>query len=130
MAWENRSCIRLKLLFSIILFRYRPKKMNVGLRAIELLQEKDKVGKSFYFKVNGVPVFMKGANYIPPDSFLPRTSDSVYKSIVKNAKDSNMNMLRVWGGGVYADDAFYDECDKNGILVWQDFMFACAMYSA
>lgn len=103
-------------------------KMNVGLRAIELVQEKDTAGKSFYFKVNGVPVFMKGANYIPPDSFLPRTSGSVYKSIVKNAKDSNMNMLRVWGGGVYADDAFYDECDKNGILVWQDFMFACAMY--
>ena len=71
---------------------------------------------------------MKGANYIPPDSFLPRVKDSVYKSIVKNAVDANMNMLRVWGGGVYADDAFYDECDKNGILVWQDFMFACAMY--
>jgi len=104
------------------------KKMNVGLRTIELVQDKDKIGKSFYFRVNGVPVFMKGANYIPPDSFLPRATDSVYKSIVRNAKDSNMNMLRVWGGGVYADDAFYDECDKNGILVWQDFMFACAMY--
>jgi beta-mannosidase len=104
------------------------KEMKIGLRIIELVQEKDSLGKSFYFKVNGIPVFMKGANYIPPDSFLPRATDSVYKSIVKNAKDSNMNMLRVWGGGVYADDAFYDECDKNGILVWQDFMFACAMY--
>ena len=71
---------------------------------------------------------MKGANYIPPDSFLPRVTDSTYNSIVKNAVDANMNMIRVWGGGVYADDAFYDACDKNGILVWQDFMFACAMY--
>jgi len=104
------------------------KKLNIGLRTIELIQEKDSIGKSFYFKLNGKPVFMKGANYIPPDSFLPRATDSVYKSIVKNAVDINMNMLRVWGGGVYAEDTFYDECDKNGILVWQDFMFACAMY--
>ena len=103
-------------------------KLNIGLRTIELVQENDAIGKSFYFKLNGQPVFMKGANYIPPDSFLPRATDSVYKSIVKNAVDANMNMLRVWGGGVYADDAFYEECDKNGILVWQDFMFACAMY--
>nr|WP_294938062.1 glycoside hydrolase family 2 protein [uncultured Flavobacterium sp.] len=104
------------------------KDFNIGLRTIELVQEKDQVGKSFYFKLNGIPVFMKGANYIPPDSFLPRANDSVYKNVVKNAVDANMNMLRVWGGGVYADDAFYNECDKNGILVWQDFMFACAMY--
>nr|WP_294775528.1 glycoside hydrolase family 2 protein [uncultured Flavobacterium sp.] len=103
-------------------------KMNIGLRTIELIQEKDAIGKSFYFKVNGQPVFMKGANVIPPDSFLPRVTDSVYQSIVKNAVEANMNMLRVWGGGVYADDAFYEACDKNGILVWQDFMFACAMY--
>lgn len=104
------------------------KNLKIGLRTIELVQEKDAIGKSFYFKLNGVPVFMKGANYIPPDSFLPRTTDSIYQSIVKNAVDANMNMLRVWGGGVYADDAFYDACDANGILVWQDFMFACAMY--
>jgi beta-mannosidase len=103
-------------------------KLNIGLRTIELIQEKDKIGTSFYIKLNGIPVFMKGANYIPPDSFLPRVSNSVYKNIVKNAVDVNMNMLRVWGGGVYADDVFYDECDKNGILVWQDFMFACAMF--
>ena len=104
------------------------KKLNIGLRTIELIQEKDAIGKSFYFKLNGIPVFMKGANYIPPDSFLPKANDAVYKKIVNNAVVANMNMLRVWGGGVYASDAFYDECDKNGILVWQDFMFACAMY--
>ncbi len=104
------------------------KKMNIGLRTLELVQEKDAVGKTFSIVLNGVPVFMKGASYIPPDSFLPRAKDSVYQSIIKRAKDSNMNMLRVWGGGVYGEDVFYDLCDKNGILVWQDFMFACAMY--
>ncbi len=104
------------------------KKLKIGLRTIELIQEKDKIGTSFYFKLNGVPVYMKGANYIPPDSFLTRTTTADYKKLVKDAVDANMNMLRVWGGGVYADDAFYDECDANGILVWQDFMFACAMY--
>ena len=104
------------------------KKLNIGLRTIELIREKDKIGTSFYFKLNGIPVFMKGANYIPDDSFMPRVTDSIYKARIKTAVDSNINMLRVWGGGIYADDAFYDECDKNGILVWQDFMFACAMY--
>jgi beta-mannosidase len=104
------------------------KPIKIGLRTIELIQEKDDIGQRFYFKLNGKPIFMKGANYIPPDSFLPRVTDSIYNSIVKNAVDANMNMIRVWGGGVYADDAFYDACDKNGILVWQDFMFACAMY--
>ena len=104
------------------------KKLHIGLRTLELVQEKDQAGKSFYFKLNGVPVFMKGANIIPPDSFLPRANDSVYQNMVQNAVEANMNMLRVWGGGVYANDAFYEACDKNGILVWQDFMFACAMY--
>lgn len=102
--------------------------INIGLRTIELIQDKDSIGKSFYFKLNGAPVFMKGANYIPPDNFLPRVKNENYETIVENALYSNMNMLRVWGGGVYADDAFYEACDKNGILVWQDFMFACAMY--
>jgi beta-mannosidase len=104
------------------------KTVKVGLRTIELIQEKDEIGTSFYFKLNGKPVFMKGANVIPPDSFLPSVSDSIYFSLVENAKKANMNMLRVWGGGVYFDDAFYEACDANGILVWQDFMFACAMY--
>ncbi|WP_288980006.1 glycoside hydrolase family 2 protein [uncultured Flavobacterium sp.] len=104
------------------------KKLHIGLRTIELVQEKDQVGKSFYFKLNGKSVFMKGANVVPPDSFLPRVSDSTYFSLVENAKKANMNMLRVWGGGVYFDDAFYEACDANGILVWQDFMFACSMY--
>ncbi len=104
------------------------KELKIGLRTIELIQQKDDIGTGFAFKLNGKMVYMKGANYVPPDSFLPRVKDSTYKSLVANAKKANMNMLRVWGGGVYPDDAFYDACDANGILVWQDFMFACAMY--
>ena len=104
------------------------KSISIGIRTIELVQKTDSMGSSFYFKLNGVPVFMKGANYIPPDNFLNRVRITDYQSIIKNAAEANMNMLRVWGGGVYADDAFYQACDENGILVWQDFMFACAMY--
>jgi len=130
--WPNGMGVAHQYLFEFSLYHdqelLEKKSIKIGLRTIELVQEKDAIGKSFYFKVNGKPVFMKGANVIPPDSFLPRVTDSVYQSIVKNAVDANMNMLRVWGGGVYADDAFYEACDKNGILVWQDFMFACAMY--
>lgn len=101
---------------------------RIGLRTLELVQEKDSIGRSFYFKLNGVPVFMKGANYIPLDNFLTRVKDTNYRDIVRNAAADNMNMLRVWGGGIYEKDAFYDYCDESGILVWQDFMFACAMY--
>lgn len=104
------------------------KQISIGLRTIELINEKDSIGTSFYFKLNGVPVFMRGANYIPQDNFIPRVNEATYKTILKNATDANMNMLRVWGGGIYEQDEFYDACDKNGILVWQDFMFACAMY--
>lgn len=101
---------------------------NIGLRTIELVQEPDSIGASFYFKVNGHPVFMKGANYIPQDVFLPRAKKEHYEHIINSAKDANMNMLRVWGGGIYENDEFYQLCDEKGILVWQDFMFACAMF--
>ncbi|MCU0371645.1 MAG: hypothetical protein MUE56_00180 [Ignavibacteria bacterium] len=104
------------------------KVINIGLRKIEHIQEKDEYGESFYFNLNGKPVFIKGANYVPPDVFLPRFSKEQYRELLVNAKNSNINMLRVWGGGVYADDYFYDLCDSLGIMVWQDFMFACAMY--
>ena len=99
-----------------------------GLRTVELVREPDSIGTSFYFKVNGHPVFMKGANYIPQDVFLTRPDSTNYKHIIKSAKEANMNMLRVWGGGIYENDMFYDLCDEMGLMVWQDFMFACAMF--
>ncbi len=104
------------------------KEKNIGLRTLEVIQTPDSVGHSFYFRLNGHPVFMKGANYIPQDIFLSRVTDNDYERIVKAAADANYNMLRVWGGGIYEKEIFYDLCDKYGILVWQDFMFACAMY--
>lgn len=104
------------------------KEQKIGFRTIEVIEESDAKGKSFYFKVNGKPVFMKGANYIPQDSFLPRVGKDRYEHILGSAAESNMNMIRVWGGGIYENDIFYDLCDEKGLLVWQDFMFACSMY--
>ena len=101
---------------------------QLGLRTIELIRAKDDSGETFYFKLNGVPVFMKGANYVPQSSFPGIVKDSAYRKLISNAKNANMNMLRVWGGGIYEKDIFYDLCDSAGILVWQDFMFANAMY--
>ena len=101
---------------------------KIGIRTIELVQQPDSIGESFYFKLNGVPVFMKGANYIPQDNFPSRVSEKKYRQTIQAAVDANMNMLRVWGGGIYENDIFYDLCDENGILVWQDFMFACNFY--
>jgi beta-mannosidase len=103
-------------------------RLRVGLREIAVVHEPDADGKSFTVVVNGAPVFMKGANYIPQDSFVSRVTDERYAWLLHSAAAANMNMLRVWGGGIYEDDRFYDLCDELGILVWQDFMFACSMY--
>lgn len=104
------------------------KSEKIGLRTVELIQEKDAKGKSFYFKVNGKPIYAKGTNWIPGDSFSPRITKEKYQQLIKACKDANMNMIRVWGGGIYEDDEFYKACDENGILVWQDFMFAGSFY--
>ncbi|SDQ06672.1 beta-mannosidase [Chryseobacterium soldanellicola] len=101
---------------------------RIGLRTIELIQEKDAKGKSFYFKVNGNPMYAKGTNWIPSDSFSPRITKEKYQKLIKDSKEANINMIRVWGGGIYEDDEFYKACDENGILVWQDFMFAGSFY--
>ena len=104
------------------------KTKRIGLRTIELVTEKDAHGESFYFRLNGAPLFAKGANYIPQHFFQERVTRADNFKTVENALAANMNMLRVWGGGIYETDDFYQACDEKGMLVWQDFMYACAMY--
>ncbi len=103
---------------------------RVGLRHIRLRRQPDQWGESFHFEINGVPFFAKGANWIPADVFQPRMTRDRYEHLLVSAVQSNMNMLRVWGGGVYEYDDFYELCDELGICVWQEFMFACAAYPA
>ncbi len=100
---------------------------KVGIRKIEVrLREKGK--NTFKFIVNGKEIFAKGVNWIPCDAFLPRVTESKYREMLKMAADANMNIIRVWGGGIYENDIFYEICDELGLLVWQDFMFACGAY--
>ena len=101
---------------------------RIGLRTIRVVNEKDKDGESFYFEVNGIPMFAKGANYIPQDALLPNVTTERYQTLFCDMKEANMNMVRIWGGGTYENNLFYDLADENGILVWQDFMFACTPY--
>lgn len=103
-------------------------KLRKGLRTVELVNEKDSIGESFLIKINGQPVYAKGANYIPQNSMSDRVEDSHYERLLQDAVDANMNFIRVWGGGAYERDLFYELCDAKGLMVWQDFMFACAMY--
>ena len=101
---------------------------RIGLRTLELHREKDQYGKSFEFIVNGIPIFVKGVNWIPADIFETRVTNPRYHKLLQAAKDCNMNMVRVWGGGIYENQYFYDTCDEMGLLVWQDFLFACSFY--
>ncbi|PWT79888.1 MAG: hypothetical protein C5B44_06205 [Acidobacteria bacterium] len=101
---------------------------RTGLRSLELRQQPDDSGKSFTFVINGVPVFAKGGNWIPADSFPSRISKGKYRQLLESVRDTHMNMLRVWGGGIYERDDFYELCDEMGILIWQDFMFGCSLY--
>lgn len=101
---------------------------RLGLRKLELLTEKDQVGTSMCFCINGRRFFAKGADFIPCDALESRQAPERYRDLVESAAAANMNMLRVWGGGQYERECFYDLCDEKGILVWQDFMFACACY--
>ncbi|QHW35044.1 glycoside hydrolase family 2 protein [Paenibacillus rhizovicinus] len=102
--------------------------VRTGLRSVKLIRRPDGHGSTFYFEVNGVPVFAKGANHIPNDSFANEVTAERYRHEIASAAESNFTMLRVWGGGFYEQRAFYELCDEYGILVWQDFMFACSMY--
>jgi beta-mannosidase len=100
-----------------------------GLRTIRLNQDKiDRYERLFAVEVNGVKVFCKGGNWIPADSIYARVTDEKYETLISEAKNANFNMLRIWGGGIYEKDIFYEKCDEYGILLWHDFMFACALY--
>ncbi len=102
-------------------------KKKIGIRKIELqLEEKGK--NTFRFVVNGVKIYAKGGNWIPGDAFLPRVRENKYRMLLNYAKEANMNFIRVWGGGIYESNIFYELCDDLGLLVWQDFMFACGAY--
>jgi beta-mannosidase len=101
---------------------------RVGLRSLELHQVEDEWGRSFMFVVNGVSILAKGSNWIPADSFPTRITSQSLEELIHSAAQTHQNMLRVWGGGFYEDERFYDLCDKYGILVWQEFIFSCSVY--
>uniref|UniRef100_A0A8D0UPV9 Beta-mannosidase n=1 Tax=Sus scrofa TaxID=9823 RepID=A0A8D0UPV9_PIG len=103
---------------------------KVYFRTVELIEEpiEKSPGLSFYFKINGLPIFLKGSNWIPADSFQDQVTPVLLRLLLRSVVDANMNTLRVWGGGIYEQDEFYELCDELGIMVWQDFMFACALY--
>lgn len=104
--------------------------LRLGLRRLRLVQRPvfDEEGSSFFFEINNTPIFCQGANWIPADSFLPRVTPEQYRSWLQLAVDAHMVMLRVWGGGIYEQESFYQQCDELGLLVWQDCMFACGIY--
>ncbi|KAI4572553.1 hypothetical protein MJG53_006053 [Ovis ammon polii x Ovis aries] len=106
------------------------KSAKVYFRTVELVEEpiQNSPGLSFYFKINGLPIFLKGSNWIPADSFQDRVTSDMLRLLLQSVVDANMNALRVWGGGIYEQDEFYELCDELGIMIWQDFMFACALY--
>lgn len=105
------------------------KTIRIGFRTIELVEDQDENGNRFYFSVNNVPIFLKGTNWIPCDIRPEKLSDeNKIEYLLTSVKDAHMNVVRVWGGGVYESDFFYNLADEYGILIWQDMMFACAMY--
>lgn len=127
-GWGEPSLYKFTASLSVDGVEIAKQERNVGLRTVRVVMDDDEYGKSFYFVVNGKPMFAKGANFIPDDALLPNVTQERYKRIFEDVKAANMNMLRVWGGGIYEADEFYDEADRNGILIWQDFIFACSSY--
>jgi len=104
------------------------KNMRFGVRTVRLNQEKDKQGRKFIIEINGEPIFLKGMNWIPADSFPARIKEKDYREWIELAANSHVNCLRIWGGGIYEQEPFYRFCDEKGIMIWQDFMFACGAY--
>ncbi len=101
---------------------------RIGFRSVRLVQDRDEHGRSFYFEVNGTPIFAKGANYIPGEIFTTQQAGAYYDRLFDNILSANMNFVRVWGGGIYENEEFYRHADEKGILVWQDFIFGCVPY--
>nr|KAF6501262.1 mannosidase beta [Molossus molossus] len=126
----NQTGYNMTVLFKLNKDLEIKKSAKIYFRTVELIQEpiKGSPGLSFYFKINGVPIFLKGSNWIPADSFQDRVTSDLLSLLSHSVVDANMNTLRVWGGGIYERDEFYELCDELGIMVWQDFMFACALY--
>ena len=104
--------------------------LTTGIRQVRLVSEPDAQGTTFYVELNGRPVFAKGGNHIPHDLFLPRISEATYRHELESCAAAGFTMVRVWGGGIYESEVFYDLCDRLGLMVWQDFLFACSMYPA
>ncbi|XP_053614125.1 beta-mannosidase [Plodia interpunctella] len=141
-GYGDQRLYRLSVIFTSTKDRFElsKKQLKVGFRTIEVIQEDASrilgnttsgKGLTFYFKINGYPLFMKGSNWIPAHILPERGDDkSTVDGLLTAARDAHMNMLRVWGGGVYESDYFYNKCDELGILIWQDFLFACSMYPA
>lgn len=126
---ENRNIDTNEVKAVPITWQRSQKSVTVGFRTIELIEEPIKGGTTFYFKVNGIPIFIKGSNWIPMDILPENLFDfDKMKYLMVSVREANMNTLRVWGGGVYESDEFYKLADEYGILIWQDMMFACAMY--
>ncbi|KAL8945471.1 MAG: hypothetical protein Q9211_000009 [Gyalolechia sp. 1 TL-2023] len=108
------------------------KKKHFGLRRAEVIQRQldDAAGTTFYFQINNIPIFCGGGNWIPADSFIPNIDPRRYRDWIKLGVEGNQSMIRIWGGGIFEEQHFYDACDEMGMLVWQDFMFACGNYPA
>jgi beta-mannosidase len=113
---------------SQITYGFSEKTIRIGFREVELIQDPLPGGSSFYFKVNNISIWAKGANWIPPDAFSSRVTPTQYRRYLQSMREANMNIIRVWGGGQYGPDVFYELADEMGLLVWQETMFACATY--
>jgi len=118
---------------SLTLFNHRGKELDrwerrIGLRTLTIRRQKDKWGESFASEINGIAIFGMGADYIPEDNILSKVNPKRTRKLLEQCVAANFNTIRVWGGGYYPDDYFYDICDELGLIVWQDFMFACTLY--
>jgi beta-mannosidase len=127
-GWGDQPLYRVQVQLSRYGEVLDEKTYQLGLRTIELRQKADEWGRSFTFVVNGQPLFAKGSDWIPADSFPTRLTEAALEGLIRSAAQTHQNMLRVWGGGFYEDERFYDLCDRYGILVWQDFIFSCSIY--